>query len=404
MTAQVSNNPGVPLEGLRVLEVGHYIAGPHCTQILSDWGARVVKLERPTGDPGRASGTQIKGNGLYFAVQNRGKESLAMDLKSAGGRDAIRRLIRWADVVVSNYSPAALEKLDLAYPTLRELNPAVILIQASGFGSAGEFRDWVAFDSVIQAMSGLVDMTGQPDGPPTIPGYFIADHLAGIYSALAAMGAIIERYRTGEGQCIDVSMLDCLVSIGAYPQAISHVPGGHLTRRGNLPGHSAPIAVYPALDGYVSVCAMTDKMWRKVTEVMGLADLAADRSLDTRVGRRAARERIDGAIIQWTSSRTRQEIASLLQASGVAAGPVNAVGELEADPRVAARMSTTQLECQDGTIIAGAGPAVMTEGMKAGLEAASHRARIPGLGEHSAEILSELGYDSEQISSILAGN
>ena len=123
VTAQVSNNPGVPLEGLRVLEVGHYIAGPHCTQILSDWGARVVKLERPTGDPGRASGTQIKGNGLYFAVQNRGKESLAMDLKSAGGRDAIRRLIRWADVVVSNYSPAALEKLDLAYPTLREAQP-----------------------------------------------------------------------------------------------------------------------------------------------------------------------------------------------------------------------------------------------------------------------------------------
>ena len=320
-------SPGA-LEGIRVLGVEHFISGPFCTQILADQGADVIKVESPHHDPR---------NG-YFHTLNRNKRSVVLDLKSDDGRTAMHALVRTADVLVTNFAAAVPAKLGFGYEQLREINPRLVYVHITGFGLNTPYQDRPAFDGVIQAMSGLMHLTGEPDGPPMLAGLFVPDHLTGLYAALATSFALHRRQLTGEGSFTDLSMLDCLISFQASsfmevltmqesPQRIgSRVRGSFAS-------------TYQAADGYVYLAPLTAQMWEGVAAVIGqpwLLDYFSTGSggVDTRLDHR---EKLDAAIESWTKARTVEEAVSALQAAGVAASSIFSIEDVIADEHIAAR-------------------------------------------------------------------
>lgn len=319
--------PGA-FEGIRVLGVEHFISGPFCTQILADQGADVIKVESPHHDPR---------NG-YFHTLNRNKRSVILDLKSDDGRAAMHALVRTADVLVTNFAAAVPGKLGFGYEELREINPQLVYVHITGFGLNTPYQDRPAFDGVIQAMSGMMHLTGEPDGPPMLAGLFVPDHLTGLYAALAVSFALHRRRLTGEGSFTDLSMLDCLISFQASsfmevltmqesPQRIgSRVRGSFAS-------------TYRARDGYVYLAPLTAQMWEGVAAVIGqpwLLDYFSTGSggVDTRLEHR---EKLDTAIESWTKVRTVEQAVSAMQAAGVAASSIFSIEDVIADEHVAAR-------------------------------------------------------------------
>lgn len=382
------------LDGVRVLEIAHYIAGPQCCQILADHGAEVVKIEPRTGEQGRRSWPMHEGDSLYFAANNRGKRSLTLDLAQPAGREVLRDLLRDVDVLVTNYAPGVPERLGFGFDDVHEINERAVVVHVTGFGRTGPRSGWVAYDGIVQAMSGLADMTGSPDGPPTVAGPFVADNVAALQATIGVLLGLAARGRTGVGQLVDAGMLDGLLPLLGHHVAAA-AAGLMPTRFGSeLP--TSFCGLYPAADGWVYLAPVTPRMWARFGAILGHPEWAEREAAEPR-WRLRHRAELNPVVTAWTQGRSTAEIVDVLQDAGVVCGPVRSVDDVLADQHVRERGMTHEVELAGGGTVPMAGPALRLAGTPA-----RPGDRSPELGGDDDAVLAELGYTAADVAGLRA--
>ena len=327
-----------PLSGITVVDLTRVLAGPYCTMVLADLGARVIKIEAPeSGDDSRHYGPFVNGKSAYFMAMNRGKESLALDLKAAADRTIFERLLERADVLVENFRPGAMERLGYGWDDLHAKHPRLIYAAASGFGHSGPYAPKPAYDMVVQGMGGIMSITGHPGGPPTRVGASIGDITAGLFTAIGIASALHHRHASGRGLKVDVAMLDCQVAI--LENAISRyfTSGKSPQPLGARHASIAPFAAFATKDGHIIVAAGTDALFRKLCLALGRPVLAEDArflSNDLRSENVEALSEVLESILTQASSA---DWLSHLEAAGVPCGPINDIAGIVNDPQIRAR-------------------------------------------------------------------
>lgn len=345
--------PAGPLVGLRVLDLGNMIAGPTCSRVLADLGADVIKVEQPArGDPVRGWRSQYEGHSLLWKVVSRGKRAITLDLHHEEGQRLCRRLYGVVDIVVENFRPGVLERWGLAYAQVEEACPHLVMVRISGYGQTGPYRDRAGFGGVAEAVAGVRFLTGYPDRPPTRVGFALADSVAGLYGACAALAALEERRRSGRGQEIDVALTEATFSLlddllPAY-QKLGIIGRRHGT---GLPG-VAPSSIYPTRDGqYVVIGANNDNVFRRLATLMGRTDWLADPELADDQGRGRRQAELDEEIAAWTRELSLAEVDGHLARAGVPAGPVYDIAGICRDRQFRDRGMIVEVEDPDvGTL------------------------------------------------------
>ncbi len=390
-----------PLTGIRVIGLEQYMSAPYCTMLLADAGAEVIKIEMPgRGDPRRSippyatddRGRRVAGG---FIGYNRNKRSLALNLREEAGREIFRDLVRQSDVVVENLRPGAMEKLDLGYERLKTLNPRVVYAAISGFGRlegyTGPYSDRPAFDIVAEAMSGMMNLVGFADKPPSWTIYGLADVYSGLVTAYGVMLALFMREHTGEGQFVDSSMLDNMLALNER-MAVIYSFTGQSPERGQLK-HIAPRGAFRCRDGYLAVNVPDDIQWRRMCVAMGREDLQDDPRTADGTARGARTELLQSVSEDWLGDKTRAEAAALLEEQGVPSGPVYTAEDVFEDPHIAVRhMLVTVDDPVAGPRKYARSPLHLSSVPEIPTEPA------PQLGEHTRTILGDLlGYEEEEI-------
>ena len=374
-----------PLAGVRVLEVTTTWAGPLSGAVLADLGADVIKVEIPTGDVARAlmplPDTEVS---LMHATVNRNKRSLAIDMTSDEGRDVLLKLAAKSDIFLENFKAGTLARHGLSYEHVKAAKPDIVYVSVTGWGQYGPDHKAAGYDPMAQATSGFMTVNGSPDGPPTKAGTFLADDIGGLHGAIGAMAALRHRDQTGEGQYVDVSMLDAMIfqtnglpTLGTY--------GIQPDRWGNQFGFLAPCNLYECSDGPVYAGVLLDSHWVQLAEVIGQPELAHHESFATRDARAANRDVCDMLFGAWLAERTRDEAVSLLQGMGLPAARVQTLAEVVNDPHVVERDMLQPTVQHDGATVSIVGPPV-----KFSRTPTRVRSAAPALGEHNDEILGEL--------------
>jgi CoA:oxalate CoA-transferase len=334
-----------PLSGVTVVDLTRVLAGPYCTLILADLGARVVKVELPgRGDDARHIGPFVESRSAYFASVNRGKESIALDLKNAADREIFERLLARADVLVENFRPGTMEKLGYGWETLHPRHPRLIYAAASGFGHTGPYADRPAYDLVAQAMGGIMSVTGHPGAPPTRVGTSIGDITAGLFTAVGVNAALLHREREGRGLKIDVAMLDCQLAIlenaVARYLATGEAPGPIGARHPSI----TPFDAFATGDGYVVVAVGNDALFGKLCDVLGRPELQEDPRFATNAGRTEHEAELKAEIEAALGQEGSETWLERLGASGIPCGPIQNVEALLRDPQIAARNMVVELD------------------------------------------------------------
>jgi CoA:oxalate CoA-transferase len=328
--------PG-PLNGAVILDLSRILAGPYCTLLLHELGARVIKVEPPGGDDARAYGPFRDGESLYFAAINRGKESICLDLKQAPDLAILHRLLAHADVVVENFRPGTMEKLGLGWEALHARYPRLIYAAASGFGHTGPHAKKPAYDMIVQGLGGIMSVTGHPGQKPARIGVSIGDLGAGIYTALGIASALYHRERTGGATKVDVSMLDCQLSLMENPAmrylATGNVPGPMGGRHATI----TPFAIFETADHPIVIAAGNDALFRKLCDALGKPEWAADPRFISNDARRALAAELGSMIEDVLASHPAAHWLALMEAAGIPAGPINTIAEALEHPQVAAR-------------------------------------------------------------------
>ncbi|MGI8573331.1 MAG: CaiB/BaiF CoA transferase family protein [Solirubrobacteraceae bacterium] len=377
-----------PLHGVRVLDFSRVLAGPYCTMVLADLGADVIKVERPdTGDETRGWGPPFaQGEATYYLAVNRGKRSIELDLTDPESRSVLEPLARSADVVIENFRSGVAERLGLGYEALRELRPDLIYCSVTGFGSARLPHDRPGYDFVLQAESGLMSITGEPEGPPMKVGVALIDVLCGLHAASGILAALRAREENGEGRRIEVSLLDsALAGLVNVAQAVLST-GGEARRYGNAHPSIVPYQPFETADGWIAIAAANNGLWAALCEVCERPDLAGDERLATNAGRVEHRDHVASELAQTFRRRSADEWLSSLQAHGVPAGKVR--GVLEAFAAAAEAGEPATVLTDHPTI----GELPLTASPIRLFPPASGRPSAPPLlGQHTAEILRELG-------------
>ena len=342
-------NPNAPLAGVRVLELARVLAGPFCGQILADLGADVIKVESPDGDGTRQWGPPFiehegERTAAYYHACNRGKRSIVADFNDDTMLASIKQLSRDADVVLENFKPGALSKFGLDYANLSVANPAIVYCSISGFGQTGPRRDEPGYDFVVQAMSGMMSLTGEPDGEPMKHGLSISDLSCGLWSVNAIQAALLMRHRTGKGQWIDISLFDCSVGMLANQAMTYFASHSNPPRMGNAHAQVSAYGVFPTKDGPVVLAPANDRLFRKLLKVLERADLLDDERFGTNAGRIAHRQLIDRIIAEETEKWSRDDLLRECAAVGIPAGPINELDEVFADPQTRARKMVIELD------------------------------------------------------------
>jgi crotonobetainyl-CoA:carnitine CoA-transferase CaiB-like acyl-CoA transferase len=379
------------LSHLRVLDLSRILAGPFCTQMLADLGADVVKVERPgAGYDTRGWGPPFLEGGMsaYFAAANRNKRSVALDLKTEAGREVVRRLAARSDVLVENFRAGHLEALGLGYDVLAAGNPGLVYCSITGYGATGPRAAEPGYDFLIQAMGGLMSITGEAGGEPSKVGVAVADLFAGTLAAVAVLAALAERDRSGRGQRIDLSLYDAQLAMLANVASNYLATGRTPERYGNAHPNIVPYETLAARDGRFALALGSDPQWRSLCRELGREAWAADPALATNEGRVLARGTLVPALNRAFETMTVDDAVALCHRAGVPAGPVRGVDEAFEDPQTAARGMRVSL---------GGIPMV---GSPLGLVATPPEYRLPppALGAHTREVLEELGYSGEEIS------
>lgn len=379
---------GLPLEGLKVIDLTRVVAGPLCTMLLADMGAEVVKIEDPQlGDETRGWAPFVNGWSTYFLSVNRSKKSVAIDLKTPEGAALLEDLVREADVLVENFRPGTLERLGFGRARARELNERLIYCSISGYGATGPRRDRSGYDMVIQAESGLMDVTGFPETGPTKVGVAIADCLAALYAVQGILLAHISRQRTGKGQFLDIALLDSAFSVLGLPAGIVAATGHGPGRLGNAHPSLAPYQPYKAADGRVVVAVANPRLWTRFCAAVGLEALEHDPRFATNSDRLANRAALNALIEERFEDRTVDWILDRLNAAGVPCGRVRTIEEVLRDPQLAARGMLVDLPAGDASVAVPGNPIHLSDVPRPRVSPA------PALGQHTDEIRRRLSHD-----------
>jgi len=334
-----ANPKPAPLHGIRVVDLARYIAGPYCAMLLGDMGADVIKVEPPgRGENSRVFGPFVEGESLYTMVFNRNKRSLTLDLRCAAGKQVLRELLTKADVLVENFVPGTLEAMGFDWDTLRAINPRLILTRISGFGQTGPLSRKPCFDVIAQTMSGLMDITGEADGRPTMAGTYVVDYSTGLYATIGTLGALQARAQTGKGQVVDVALLDSAMSMlmTAIPEQL--LLGRTMSRHGNRDRYGAPANTFPTGDGaWVHLATAGEPMFRALAIAMGKPEIADDARFRDNAARMRNVEALEQHIAAWSRTLTAAELLGVLQSIGVPSAKVTRVSELVQHPQLAHR-------------------------------------------------------------------
>jgi len=392
-----------PLGGLKVVELARVLAGPWAGQVLADLGASVVKVESLAGDDTRQWGPPSIDNpdgtrdAAYFHSTNRGKRSIAVDLSRPEGQAIVLKLAAGADVLIENFKVGGLRKFGLDYDSLHRLNPRLVYCSITGFGQDGPYASRPGYDFMIQGMGGIMDLTGDPSGGPQKAGVAFADLFTGLYAVIAIQAALAHRGTAGVGQWIDMALLDAQVGVLAN-QALNYLASGDPPRRlGNAHPNIVPYQLFPVADGSVSIGAGNDRQFRACVGVLRLPHLADEPRYATNEARVTNRASLAALMSAATATFTRDELLAALESAGVPAGPINSVADVFADPQVVHRGLRLDLPRAGGGTV----PTVRTPIRMSETPLAYERAS-PRLGEHTADVLAELGYAPTEIERLRA--
>src|SRR5216683_2894967 len=338
------------LDGIRVVDLGRYQAGPRCSMILGDLGAEVIKVEAaPDGDESRRLGM------VYWSQYNRGKRSIMLNLRSACGQTILKELVPKSDMLLQNFSPGVMDEMGLGYEVLKQLNPGIIMINVSGFGQYGPYRDRRAFDPIGQAMAGVMFDTGSEDEPPVRCGPPIIDRITALHATIGALAALHRRDMTGIGQALDVCLLDSAFTLTEIPIAQYLTSGKEPQREGNRTGTLAPSNTYKTKDGWVFIIAVQQKMWDRFCRATKREDLMTDPRASSVSERAKNGDWIDAQVAAWAREKTVAEIVETLAPKGVPCGPVSTIPQAAKDPHLWERKMLVETDDRDGgkTYVAG---------------------------------------------------
>ncbi len=398
MTSDVDSR--APLAGLRVIEMGAFIAGPYCGQLLADFGADVIKIEPPdSGDPMRQWGVyKVDGRSLWWPIIARNKRCITLDLRRSQGQVLAKRLIQTSDVLVENFRPGTLENWGLSPETLRSEQPRLIVARLSGFGQTGPYRERAAFAAVAEAMGGLRILTGYPDRPPVRVGLSLGDSLAGLFSAFGILAALYERDSSTPprtGQTIDIAITECVLAILESVISEYSVTGQLRERTGPVLPRIAPSNLYPTKDdSWVIIAANSDALFRRLAVAMGQPGLASDTHYATHDARGGHQEQLDQVISAWTATLSRDELMKLLLEHAIPAGPLHDAKDVANDPHYRQREAIVEVRAADFGTLAMQGVVPKLSGTPGRIRWAG-----PRLGEHNAQVYGEiLGLSATEIS------
>jgi len=383
-----------PLKGIKVIELAQIMAGPTCGMLLADMGADVIKVEKlPGGDDTRAyTDPSIAGESAPFMILNRNKRGMAVNLKAPGGLEVVKRLLADADVVTENYRKGTLEKLGLGYEVLEKLNPRLIYCAISGYGRTGPYADKGGFDLIAQGFAGLMSITGEPGRPPAKSGTSIADINAGIFAALGIVSALHARNATGRGQVVETSLMEAAIQQTYWQAAIYFATGVNSGPSGSAHILTAPYQAFPTADGWINVGGANQSNWERIVKVIGRPELAADPRFLANGDRMRNLEALTTVIGERLKTRPSADWIREFEAAGVPVGPVNKIGDMLADPQVAAREMVVEVDHpKAGRTKALGFPVKFSE------TPASVTRAAPLLGQHTREILEALGYSGAEI-------
>jgi CoA:oxalate CoA-transferase len=395
------NPPIQPLDDIRILDLTHFVNGPYATLLLSYMGAKVTKVEAPQwGDglrPAYRPSTEVP-VGIAFALMNGNKRSITLNLKSEEGKDIFKRLVRKADVVVENYEAGTMDRMGLGYEVLKAVNPRIIYASSTGYGQTGPNRNFPAFDPIVQAMTGVMALTGRPSDPPLKAGVIMCDVLGASHLCTGILGALRHRDRTGLGTMVEISMQEATL-----PTLVSHIAahygmGLQQLREGNRAsgGVITPANAYPASDGWVMLLAADNHRWRKLCVLMERPDLIEDERFKKLSGRSQHRDEIDAIIGAWTRAKTRQALMDLLTANDVICGIVKELPEVMADPHMHERGALREIDHPQ------LGPTtIFTSPVRFNGQPSEPRSASPAHGADNDRIYAEeLGYSAEAIADL----
>ncbi|WP_395689594.1 CaiB/BaiF CoA transferase family protein [Aestuariivirga sp.] len=386
-----------PLSGLRVLDLSRVLAGPWATQILADFGAEVIKIEKPgEGDDTRGWGPPFltnadgsKGDAAYFLSANRGKWSVAIDMATVEGQSLIRSLATRSDIVMENFKVGGLKKYGLDYQSLKVINPRLIYCSLTGFGQTGPYAQRAGYDFMIQGMGGIMSVTGQPDGTPGAEpmkvGVAFADIFTGLYCTIAIEAALFHRERTGQGQHIDVALLDSQVGVLAN-QALNYLVGGNVpTRLGNAHPNIVPYQTFATQDGYIIMAVATDRQFKEYCAIIGLPGLAEDERFRLNRGRVVNRDELIPMLIDPMKTRTTAEWVAAFESAAIPCGPINTIDQVFTSEQVLARGLQIGLTREDGVQVPGvANPVVFSD------TPIQYEKAPPRLGDGTERVLRDL--------------
>lgn len=386
---------GKALKDVRILDFTQYLSGPHCTSVLCELGAEVIKIERPViGEPERkAAPMSPKGESYQFMAYNRGKKSITLNLKNTEGLEIAKKLVTKCDVLVENFAPGVLNRLGLSYEVASKINPGIIYASISGFGQTGPRRDQITFDVVGQAMGGLMSVTGYEGGEPLKVGISLADYMGGYNGVIGILAALHYKIVTGEGQRIDISMQDSIWAM-VFPDRADYFDTLVSPKRiGNRLSSSAPFGSYKARDGYVVICTITDGQWHNVLKAIGREDLIDDERFQTRVLRAKNMVDIESIVNKWLSNKTVEEALKIFEEFQVPSSPVPTFEQVANDPQILHRKMIIEAEQPLSGKVKLSGSVY-----KMSRTPGNRALRIPLVGEHNQEIYENLlGIDKKEI-------
>ena len=391
----MSDNAGLPMQGIRVIDLSQVYQGPYCTLLLAKAGADVIKVEPPKGEPIRLRQEVSRGSAVPFAMLNQNKRDMTLNLKSEEGKDILRRLVKDADVLVENYAPGVMDRLGVGYEALKEINPRLVYATGTGYGISGPDMDRQAMDITVQAASGMMSVTGFPDGPPVKAGPAVIDFLSGTHLYGAIVTALFHRERSGKGQLVEVAMQECVYPALASNLGMIYDTDAPPPRTGNRHGGlaSCPYNVYPASDGYVAVICTNEGHFVNLCTAMGRPDAPDDPRFATRASRVAHMDETDAFIAEWTSKHTKAEIKEIFGRTKVPHSLVRDLIEVTNDPHMHERGALGWIDHPDfGRIVVPGSPLRLHGAEKIPFAAA------PRLSADTRQVLSvELGYSEDEI-------